>query len=184
MSLREHPAVLRFVQAARTYCGLIETTTLSAETWAEAALPALAELYAAALVLPEPEVEAFDRAPDGCDVGFAEWQEHYKRLGELLGEARWYWCYFDPTEPPESRQEPVLGNLADDLADIYGDIKPGLRAWDTGEESYIDEVVYHWKFPLFGSHWGVHAVGALRALHPLVFLRGLVKEQDEAKSNS
>jgi hypothetical protein len=66
-----------------------------------------------------------------------------------------------------------MGDLADDLADIYRDIKPGLRAWDTEEEGYLDEVVFDWKLPHFGSHWGIHAVGAMRALHPLVFLRGL-----------
>jgi Domain of unknown function (DUF5063) len=180
MSLRTHPAVVRFVEAARTYCRLIESRNGDREQWVESVLSALAQLYAAALLLPEPDGDQFSRVPDSFRMSHAEWQELWQAIGRLLGEARWYWAYFDPTAPPTSELGPVEGDLADDLADIYRDIKGGLLAWEAGEDRWVAGAVYDWKWPGLQSHWGVHAVGALRALHPLAFLRGLgEREQDE-----
>jgi hypothetical protein len=90
-----------------------------------------------------------------------------------LGSQDGYWAYFDPSEPPDSDENPVFGSLADDLADIYRDIKPGLRAWDSDNDSYLETIVFEWKTPNFGSHWGVHAVSVMRALHPIALLRGV-----------
>ena len=70
----------------------------------------------------------------------------------------------------------LCGSLADDLADIYADVKPGIRAWDSEEDSYLEGIAFGWKTPLFGSHWGVHAVSAMRALHPIAYMRGIQKE--------
>jgi hypothetical protein len=145
MSLRNHAAVVRFVDSARTYCGPIESPPTDREQWAESLLVALAQLYAQALLLPEPEVEEFGRAPAGLRMEQEDWQELWAALGERLGRSGAYWCYFDPSEPPDSREGPVLGDLADDLADIYRDVKPGLRAWDVGDDRCAAEVVYSWK---------------------------------------
>jgi hypothetical protein len=109
------------------------------------------------------------------DVEDAECKGISRFVGDLLGSQRGYWAYFDPTEPLDSTQEIIFGDLADDLADIYRDIKPGLRAWATSDDAYLSHIVFGWKIPLFGSHWGVHAVSALRALLPLAYLRGIQK---------
>ena len=110
---------------------------------------------------------------DEFGVADEEWRGVCSLVHETLGAQSGYWAYFDPTEPPDSAEEPVFNDLGDDLADIYRDIKPGLRAWEAGLVQYLADIVFHWKFPLFGSHWGVHAVSAMRALHPLAFLRGV-----------
>lgn len=100
----------------------------------------------------------------------------FAMVQRALGPQEAYWAYFDPSEPPNSVEQPIFHSLADDLADIYRDIKPGLRAWDTCDDSYLETIVFDWKTPLFGSHWGVHAVSAMRALHPIVFWRGIYKD--------
>jgi hypothetical protein len=51
--------------------------------------------------------------------------------------------------------------VADDLADIYRDIKNGL--W-LHENRHSTEAIWEWKHS-FNTHWGRHAVGALHALH-------------------
>jgi len=68
---------------------------------------------------------------------------------------------------------PVRRDLANNLADIYRDLKPGLLSWTTGNEALIPNIVFDWKFPLFGLHWGLHAASAMRALQPIAFLRGI-----------
>ena len=66
---------------------------------------------------------------------------------------------FDPLPvPPE---EPVVGSLTDDIADIYRDVIPGLREYELGRRA---QAVWEWGFGL-RHHWGEHATGAIRALH-------------------
>jgi hypothetical protein len=179
MSFRNQNNVTQFKEIAESYCTLLEVVPEDNNIWIQQILIALSRLYALAHDLPD--IELPDDAPDISDsinVTIAEWKQVSDRVRSILGTQVAYWAYIDPTEPSESPDEPVFGNLADDLADIYRDIKPGLRAWATGDDRYLTSIILAWKFPLFGSNWGVHAVSALRALHPLVYLQEM---QDEHK---
>jgi hypothetical protein len=60
--------------------------------------------------------------------------------------------------PPE---EPGIGSVADDIADIYRDIVTGLREYRAGRTM---AALWEWEFG-FRQHWGDHATGAIRALH-------------------
>jgi len=72
---------------------------------------------------------------------------------------QWYGEVFDPRPvPPE---DPVVGDIADDLADIFSNVDRGLRAWEAGRR---EEAVWEWGFYL-ACHWGEHATSAIRALH-------------------
>lgn len=62
----------------------------------------------------------------------------------------------------EGAEEVSLGSLADDLADIWRDLRAGLDALEGG--SQWQDVAWEWRFGL-QTHWGRHAVEALRALH-------------------
>jgi hypothetical protein len=174
MSIREHPDAVAFKIAAERYCALFESEPADADQWAEAVLSALAQVYAAAHRLPGFGLsEDAPDIPDSLDVTTAEWRSVFGVVSRALGPQEAYWAYFDPSEPQDSDERPIFHSLADDLADIYRDIKPGLRAWETGDDRYLETIVFDWKTPLFGSHWGLHAVSAMRALHPIAFLRGV-----------
>jgi hypothetical protein len=132
MSIRQHPDVLHFQNAARKFCELVETRPEECEQWLHDILAAVARLYACGCILPSFYID--DKAPDcppSLDVNDEEWKRVY----------------------------------------MYRDVKPGLRAWDTGDDALLSTVILNWKLPLFGLHWGLHAVSAMRALHPLAHLR-------------
>jgi hypothetical protein len=174
MNLRQRHEIVLFVKAAEKYCALFETKPNNIDVWVEQLTSALAHLYACGHDLPDLELpEDVADIPDSMAVNDDEWKAIYDFVGDLLGSQRGYWAYFDPSEPLDSSQEISFCDLADDLADINRDIKPGLRAWATADDAYLPSIVFDWKCPLFGSHWGVHAVSALRALHPLAYLRGI-----------
>lgn len=174
MSIREHPEAVAFKTAAERYCALFESEPANADQWVEAVLSALAQIYAAAHRLPGFGLsEDGSDIPDSLDVTTEEWRSVFGVVSRALGHQEAYWAYFDPSEPRDSNEQPIFHSLADDLADIYRDIKPGLRAWETGDDRYLETIVFDWKIPLFGSHWGLHAVSAMRALHPIAFLRGV-----------
>ena len=60
-------------------------------------------------------------------------------------------------------EESGMGDIGDDMLDIYKDIKAGCLLFERGEWT---EAVWQWSF-LHRIHWGRHAVGALFALHCL-----------------
>ncbi|MFX3619084.1 MAG: DUF5063 domain-containing protein [Sporolactobacillus sp.] len=71
-----------------------------------------------------------------------------------------YWEVFDPYH----LDEPLIGELSDDLSDIYIELKKGLQIYQKDKA----EALWYWKFG-FDSHWGFHAIDALRALHYVIF---------------
>ena len=88
--------------------------------------------------------------------GGSEWKQLYRSLREKLGDTDVYRLVCDPTTDTEV----IQGSLADDLADIYGDLKEGLTLLDQAPEHSI----WHWRFD-YSSHWGRHAQNALRTIH-------------------
>ena len=68
---------------------------------------------------------------------------------------------FDPyAEPIDSE---LVGDVIDDLGDIYRDLQRGLEHWRNGR---VAEALWEWRFN-FQIHWGEHATSALRALFAL-----------------
>lgn len=174
MNLRDSAQVFDFRHTAERFCSLLESKPDNADKWVEDILATLAMLYACGHSLPTVSLnEESNDYGDEFQVDDAEWGRVYSVVQTALGTQTIYWAYFDPSEPPNSLEEPILGDLADDLADIYRDIKPGLRAWVDSDDLMLPKIIFDWKEPLFSSHWGVHAVSAIRALHPLALLRGL-----------
>jgi hypothetical protein len=117
-------------------------------------LKQLSRLYAAALDLPGVD---FKEAPDPPSQDQAVRQRLAANLKSL--PFQYYWEVFTPTD--ERDNEPVTGDLFDDLLDIYGDIAGGLWLYQRG---HIEAAVFEWSFR-FGVHWGRHVVSALHALH-------------------
>jgi hypothetical protein len=64
-----------------------------------------------------------------------------------------------------------LGDLCDDLHDIWVDMRRGLEEWRAGRPL---EALAEWNL-LFACHWGPHAVGALKALHEFILSGGLLE---------
>jgi hypothetical protein len=172
-------AVNKFRTVAASFVHLMEQhAQYSALDLLHAAHSQLPRLYLAALLLPVKPEAAFEEEPDETpesevarkrlDVHQARWRPLFRELGAQLGTT-WnsYQEIFDPyADPAES---PVTGSLADDLSDIYCDLKLGEDHWAAGE---FDAAVWEWQFG-FESHWGEHATGALRAIRSLAADHGL-----------
>ena len=56
--------------------------------------------------------------------------------------------------------EPVVADLAEDIADVFRDLVDGLRLYDEGERTQA-----HWQWVFAMAHWGEHATSAIRVLH-------------------
>ncbi len=148
------PTIERFVAVARRYCEWAEGNLENSVEELQRARLLLTELHLAAIKLPDIGV---GEQVEVDEVSSEAWQIMFQRFGNL--PVNGYWDVFDPLK--EDEKEAVYNSLADDLADIYRDVKDGLNLFDAG---HIIEAVWEWRFS-FRTHWGQHLSGAQRALH-------------------
>ena len=147
--------VTRFRDLAREYCSWAQNPQNDGRDDVETALRLISSLYHSALSLPGtgPSQLEHEDLLDKVDV---------KNVYECLQERLPFQYYFDIFNPVTSEpEEAVVGDVADDLLDVYVDLKNGLTYFDRGEPT---NAVFYWHFS-FGSHWGRHATSALKALH-------------------
>ncbi|KAF0815209.1 hypothetical protein IGB42_00286 [Andreprevotia sp. IGB-42] len=140
-----------FATLARGYCAWCENT--ANEKTATEAATWLARLHAAALGLPACEPGDTD-APDLPVV-----QRELARQGLAQVRGRYYRSCFDLD--PACTDPVTLGDLDDDLQDIYSDLWCALALFDAGEKQ---TAAWEWAFG-HQAHWGRHAVSALKALY-------------------
>lgn len=79
----------------------------------------------------------------------------------ILGKYHFYHWVSDPI----SDEDTGGTSLADDLSDIYVDLKRSLLEYDSGDKT---NAIWQWKFDLRG-HTGQHIVSALRPIHFLIY---------------
>lgn len=150
-----------FEEVARRYCQLIETPALTGLEFARECLTLLLYLYEGAMRLPDTDVADLD-AP----IGHEAWQAVFDSIPARLPGRDYYWLVFSPLE--SEAPNPVAGSLADDIADIWRDLKPGLLLIDSGGANYRASAIANWRLS-FEIHWGRHAVDAIAVLHALCF---------------
>lgn len=113
-----------FAGIARAYCEWVERGH-SAEA-REAMDHCLRLLLAAASLRRTDEIDGISEDGDAPTVVAPDGR--FKKL-----PFQYYGVVFDPLQvPPEA---PVIGDLADDLADIYVDLKSGLLLWGSGKRA-------------------------------------------------
>lgn len=148
-------AAVQFAELAREFSNWVEQTMLAEEHEVSVARW-LARLHAAALALPEVDSGYCDGLPEIQDAHFQA-----ARANVAWFSGMYYRECFDPD--PLLADEPVLGDVGDDLLDTYQDIKRGLLHFDRSEPI---EALWFWSFN-HQIHWGRHAVGAMYALQCL-----------------
>jgi hypothetical protein len=148
------PSTLELAQVAQTYCELIESSSESDERWLSKVAHLLPKLHAAVASLGEEHRRANHALVADLDARF----ELYTHLRDLLGERDGYWMEFDVA----GDRQAMSGSLADDLTDIYCELKHGLMLLD----GQADDALEGWRRG-FRVHWGQHLVDAERHLYEL-----------------
>ena len=143
------------VVVARDYCRLIESTDEAPDNWLETLFNLMPRLHAAVTALNAWETVDLLRATVDLDERF----EMYSHLRRLLGERDSYWLEFDAL--PEEIH--MSGSLADDLTDIYFDLRYGLELID---KVWPHRAAQAWQSS-YRTHWGQHLVDAERHLYAL-----------------
>ncbi|MCG6861681.1 MAG: DUF5063 domain-containing protein [Chromatiaceae bacterium] len=144
----------KMISLARRYCELIEASNGEDVSWLKDVADLLPRLHAAVNSFNGRAYDgAFALAPD-LDARF----ELYSHLVDLLGDRDSYWLEFDRADDSHA----MTGSLADDLTDIYCELKHGLRTVDQDPEQSLRA---WWEG--FARHWGQHLADAERHLSAL-----------------
>ena len=144
-------AIEAFVENVRSYCEWIEAREHDLLKARQLILSLMTSIPY--LVAPPSNKDGDAEYPH---KGHDEWKLIHKSLADF--PFQYYREVFDPLEM--GNDEPVTGDVHDDLADIYGDLWHGLQAHESGDGIYA---VGHWRESYF-QHWGDHAASALRAI--------------------
>ena len=140
---------------ARRYCSLIESLDEGNRQPLNQLNEILPRLHAAMTAVPSKDDGCFDAQVD-LDQRF----ELFSRLRRMLGDLDGYWMEYDVTP---DRQE-MSGSLADDLTDIYCELKHGLKRLDDSDDA--GRTLGSWRTG-FCKNWGQHVVDAERHLYAL-----------------
>jgi hypothetical protein len=95
----------------------------------------------------------------------AKWKPLYDQVANKLGRHERYSLVFDPANL--AKREVIDGSLADDLADIYMELKNGLDLYRRDVDEAVRQAIWDWRFGRKIT-WGRHAVHAMSATYSLV----------------
>jgi len=148
------PAIEKYVDVVRRYCLWAESFPGEPHREMITARLLLSELHLSVINLPPIEFCEDSKSHPLAQEALKSVHERFSQL-PVAG----YWDVFDPLESCENR--PVFGLLADDLTDIYRDLKTHLALFDAGR---INEALSLWRFS-FLTNWGYHVAGVQHVLH-------------------
>lgn len=152
-------AIQHFADTAQDYCDWLEAEPHSQQDEHQIATRMIACLYANALQLPAINRSGAQATTDTAlpILPSSAKKALIQRLDNF--PFQYYWEVYQPvTLDPE---QPGCGDITEDLADIYSDIKDGLLLYKSG---MVEAAAHHWR-ATFERHWGQHATSALKALH-------------------
>ncbi len=143
-----------FTELAQEYCNWVESEGNKGEDRLFYLQVLLSKLYCWGIQLPGCEATDLLESDEKPDLNHQDIIDKFKEF-----PVQYYSMIFNAQNIPS--EEPVTGDVIDDLADIYKDLKDGL--WYLSRGSEVD-AVFHWRFSL-GVHWARHALGAMYALY-------------------
>lgn len=149
---------MELVNTARDFCRLIDRMPHQGD-WLAPLFQLLPRLHANVVSVPDPGGTDVVTENADLDARF----DLFSKLHARLGERDVYWLEFDRPEDVYKDGDHRTGSLADDLTDIYFELKRGLRLLDAAGP---DAVAHLWEVG-FNRHWGQHLVDAERHLYAL-----------------
>lgn len=156
--------VVEFVAVANEFCKYAEQASkLKGDELLKILQRILPLMYLKASLLPSPE-PVFE---DGNEkfVTEAGWFMINDTLREKFGSADAYLELSD--EKSTEYDTPVQASIAENMADIYQDIKNFLLLYQTGTDEVMNDALWECRMN-FENLWGQKLLSALKAIHKFV----------------
>jgi Domain of unknown function (DUF5063) len=142
---------------AEEYCSLVDNAKgLETSSFLPKIASSLSRLYSVAIELPYVELETsvITESSMSNEARTLAW----KTLRQKLVSIESYYAVFDPTV----LGKPLQGSIANDLAEIYHDLRNNIALAQSG--AHPSDIAWSWRAS-FAEHWGNHATDALKAIY-------------------
>jgi len=157
-------AVIEFVAVAREVCSFLEQAEGFAKpVFMDKTRKILPLLYYKAVMLPSTEA-FFEDGPERF-VTEQEWQIIHDTILNKLGKHNDYPEVIDPVI--RDTEDKVGGSIAENLADIYQDLKDFVMVYRMGTVELMNDALWE-CMQHFDQEWGQKLLNSLRALHNLL----------------
>ncbi|QDU77774.1 hypothetical protein Pan97_48530 [Bremerella volcania] len=152
-----------FVETATQFCHLVEDhESEPLDRFIRKLQQFLPLMYYQAVKLPD--VGSRSEPSYQREITHDQWQSLFGRLVQYLGVHDQYWIVHDVDLVADDVPEAILSSLADDVTDIWRDLKNGLLYWEAADEPLRRELIWQWRFHFYG-HWSDHVIDAMRAVN-------------------
>jgi hypothetical protein len=166
--------VIEFVTVAKEFCTILETAEdYNRQEFVTVATRIIPLLYLKASVLPKTESELDENIEKTVDeMTYARIQD---MINTKLGRFNDYLEVFTPEM--QRSDSPVISFIAEDLADIYQDIKDFVSAYRLGVTEIMNDALAE-VVTNFELYWGQKLVNTLRALHAILYGEESLEEEE------
>lgn len=156
---------IEFITVANEYCGFMDLQQeFSAPDFVDKITKLLPLLYLKVSLLPkfEPRMEEM---PEKFVTEY-DYNHLINNLSEKLGEKNDYLEVFH--EEMQYSDTPIVASIAENLADIYQDLKDMLNNFELAAEDVMNDAMVVCQIN-FETYWGQALTNALRALHQVKY---------------
>ncbi|MFO7620795.1 MAG: DUF5063 domain-containing protein [Bacteroidales bacterium] len=168
--------ILEFVAAANEYCKYVERASeIKGDELLKILQRLLPYIYLKASLLPD--LEPFFEEENRKSVKESDWIAIHDTLRTRFGSADSYLEVFD--ERIRESDTPVTASLAENMADIYQDLKDFLILYHTGTNELMNDALWECRLN-FENYWGQKLVNSMRAIHQFLYSGEEIAEYDDA----
>jgi len=157
--------VIEFVAAANEFCKYAEHASgLKGEEMLKILQRLLPFLYLNASLIPS--LDPFFEDGNEKFVNESDWFKVHDVLRDKFGTANDFLEVFD--EKINESDGPVVSSLAENMADIYQDLKDFLLLYQTGTPEVMNDALWECRMN-FENFWGQKLTNSLRAIHRFIY---------------
>ena len=158
--------VIEFATVANEYCSFIEAVDqFQRKSFITKVQKLFPLLYLKAVLLPVPDIEMSDDAPEKY-VTEEDYNFILHKLEEKFGQFDAYHEVFDPSI--QYSVDPLEASISENITDIYQDLKDFILSYRIGTLEVMNDALWECRNN-FEQFWGQRLVNGLRALHNLVY---------------
>ncbi|MBP7281185.1 MAG: DUF5063 domain-containing protein [Leptospiraceae bacterium] len=153
MKFLERNTTQSFLNATQNFLNLLEMEISVEEIFWRKIHFALIDLYSTGFNLGEIELDVTENT-------FNSPKKVSPKYPINLKFSKKYWKVMNPLQI----ENPIEGDIALDLEDIYHNLKMELEKIKIGTDEAVEDALWQLKFS-FQTHWGNHCVDALKILY-------------------
>ena len=168
--------VIEFATVANEYCSFIEAVDqFQRKNFITRLQKLFPLLYLKAALLPEPDIEMSEDAPEKF-VSEEDYNFILHKLQVKFGQFDGYYEVFDPSI--QYSAEPLEASISENITDVYQDLKDFILSYRIGTLEVMNDALCECRNN-FEQYWGQRLVNGLRAIHNLVYGSSDLDETDD-----